>query len=516
MKTILFKLLLLITVLFIISSDLLAQVNWTKYADNPILKGGPSGNWNHSVVEASVLYNADSSRFEMWFVGTSGSPVFPYRVGFATSIDGLTWEMHPNNPVLSPGSTGEWDAYTVEFPYVIRENGQYKMWYSSGGSNYIQYKIGFATSPDGINWTKYANNPILGFGTEPWEAGGVMACTVLPVSGGYKMWYTGLTTAGQNGTCAIGYANSTDGISWERNNNPVLVPSVSGEWDDTWVLNPDVLLIDNQYYMWYVGADNNSFLFEIGLATSYNGINWEKHSSNPVLQTSPGQWDGISVGCGTVLFMGDSLCMWYHGMGSFWQIGLATSSPFIPIPVELVSFTAKSNGKEVILNWSTATELNNQLFEIQRSFEGNDFVSVGFVNGKGTTTERQDYTYRDKILADGKYSYRLKQIDYLGRYEYSVIIEIDLRVFNTFLLEQNYPNPFNPTTTIGYGIKEKCNVKVTILNSIGEEVAMLVNEEKESGYHTVEFNASSLPSGVYFYQLKAGSFIETKKMILLK
>ncbi|MDZ7623558.1 MAG: T9SS type A sorting domain-containing protein [Ignavibacteriaceae bacterium] len=193
------------------------------------------------------------------------------------------------------------------------------------------------------------------------------------------------------------------------------------------------------------------------------------------------------------------------------------------IPVELVSFTASSNGKEVILNWSTASELNNQLFEVQRSFEGSDFASIGFVNGKGTTTERQNYSYRDKILANGIYSYRLKQIDYLGRSEFSDIIEIDLKQFNTYLLEQNYPNPFNPATTIGYGIKEKSNVKITILNSIGEEVALLLNEEKESGYHTVEFNAANLPdgkaglpSGVYFYQLKAGDFVESKKMILMK
>jgi hypothetical protein len=186
------------------------------------------------------------------------------------------------------------------------------------------------------------------------------------------------------------------------------------------------------------------------------------------------------------------------------------------IPVELISFTGTSNGREVILNWSTATELNNQLFEVQRSFEGSDFATVGFVNGKGTTSERQEYIYKDKILTDGKYSYRLKQIDYLGHYEYSDIIEMELRIFNTFLLEQNFPNPFNPATTIGYGIKEKSAVKITVLNSIGEEVALLVNEEKESGYHTVEFDAANLPSGVYFYQLRAGEFISMKKMILLK
>ena len=186
------------------------------------------------------------------------------------------------------------------------------------------------------------------------------------------------------------------------------------------------------------------------------------------------------------------------------------------IPVELISFTATSNGKDVILSWSTASELNNQLFEVQRNFEGSDFATIGFVNGKGTTSEKQDYIYKDKILADGKYYYRLKQIDYLGQSEYSDIIEMDIRAFSSYLLEQNYPNPFNPTTTIGYGIKEKSNVKITVINSIGEEVALLVNEEKESGYHTVEFNAANLSSGVYFYQLKAGDFVELKKMILMK
>jgi hypothetical protein len=182
----------------------------------------------------------------------------------------------------------------------------------------------------------------------------------------------------------------------------------------------------------------------------------------------------------------------------------------------LISFTATSNGKDVILSWSTASELNNQLFEIQRSFEGSDFVTIGFVNGNGTTSEKQDYIYKDKILTDGKYYYRLKQIDYLGQSEYSEIIEMDIRAFSSYLLEQNYPNPFNPTTTIGYGLKEKGNVKITVINSIGEEVALLVNEEKESGYHTVEFNAANLSSGVYFYQLKAGDFVELKKMILMK
>jgi photosystem II stability/assembly factor-like uncharacterized protein len=186
------------------------------------------------------------------------------------------------------------------------------------------------------------------------------------------------------------------------------------------------------------------------------------------------------------------------------------------LPVELTSFTAITNGSEVTLNWSTVSEINNLGFEIQRSFESTDFVTVGVVYGKGTTTERQDYSYSDKNLAEGKYSYRLKQIDFNGSFEYSDVVEVDFRAFNSYLLEQNYPNPFNPTTTIGFGIQNKSNVKITILNSIGEEVAVVLNEEKEPGYHQVEFNAANLPSGVYFYRLQSGNFVEIKKMLLLK
>ncbi len=189
---------------------------------------------------------------------------------------------------------------------------------------------------------------------------------------------------------------------------------------------------------------------------------------------------------------------------------------FVFVPVELTSFTAMVNGKEILLSWSTASELNNLGFEIQRSTEKVEFYTVGFVNGHGTTTEQQNYSFKDKNLDNGKYYYRLKQVDFNGSYEYSDVVEVEWRAFNSYLLEQNYPNPFNPTTTIGFGIQDKSNVKITILNAIGEEVAVVLNEEREPGYHTVEFIASSLPSGVYFYRLQAGEFVSTKKMLLIK
>src|SRR3970040_843358 len=110
------------------------------------------------------------------------------------------------------------------------------------------------------------------------------------------------------------------------------------------------------------------------------------------------------------------------------------------IPVELISFIATANGKEVTLIWTTATELNNQGFEVQRKFGSNDFVTIGSVKGYGTTTSPNNYTYIDKLTDAGKYFYRLKQIDYGGTFEYSNEIEVEVRIINKFTLEQNYPN----------------------------------------------------------------------------
>ena len=186
------------------------------------------------------------------------------------------------------------------------------------------------------------------------------------------------------------------------------------------------------------------------------------------------------------------------------------------VPVELNTFTAKANGTEVTLNWSTATELNNYGFEIQRKVLSSDFAAIAFVKGQGTSTQKNEYSFVDKNLEEGKYSYRLKQVDMDGKFEYSKIVEVEVVSVTSYSLEQNYPNPFNPSTTINYALKEKCDVKLTLLNSIGEEIAVVVKGEQDKGYHKVEIDGSKLSSGVYFYKLVAGNFINTKKMILMK
>jgi hypothetical protein len=188
----------------------------------------------------------------------------------------------------------------------------------------------------------------------------------------------------------------------------------------------------------------------------------------------------------------------------------------VNIPVELTSFTASLSGDKVILNWYTATETNNLGFEVERSEDFISFNKIGFVPGFGTTTEPRSYSYTDQPINCGKFYYRLKQVDYDGSFEYSDVVEVNLNVPTEFSLQQNYPNPFNPITTIKYSIPKETQVRLEILNVLGERVELLVNEIQTAGAYESVWNASNISSGIYFYRIQAGSFTDTKKMILLK
>ena len=187
------------------------------------------------------------------------------------------------------------------------------------------------------------------------------------------------------------------------------------------------------------------------------------------------------------------------------------------VPVELVSFSASVKGSTVNLSWTTATELNNRGFEIERSTDETNWRTIGFIEGNGTTTEPRHYTYSDKLLdiTSSKLYYRLKQFDFDGSFEYSKILEVEIAP-SVFSLSQNYPNPFNPSTKISWQSPISSWQTLIVFDILGNEVATLVNEYKAAGKYDIEFDASGLNSGVYFYQLKIGSFIQTRKMILMK
>jgi hypothetical protein len=190
------------------------------------------------------------------------------------------------------------------------------------------------------------------------------------------------------------------------------------------------------------------------------------------------------------------------------------------VPVELTSFAAASNGEDVELSWTTATETNNQGFEIERASSSTtpvqEWVNVGYVAGFGTTTEPKAYSFIDSELEAGNYTYRLKQIDFDGTFSYSDEVNVEVEIPIVYALEQNYPNPFNPSTTIKYSIPEEGFVKLAVYNMLGEEVATIVNASQKAGRYEVNFNATGLASGVYVYRIEAANFVSAKKLMLMK
>jgi hypothetical protein len=200
---------------------------------------------------------------------------------------------------------------------------------------------------------------------------------------------------------------------------------------------------------------------------------------------------------------------------------------FTPIlPVELTSFTSNVFNGKVNLSWITATELNNNGFQIERTLASEvSWSSVGFVKGAGNSSNTIHYSFTDNSVNSGKYNYRLKQIDYDGKYKYSDLVNADVNVPGTFSLSQNYPNPFNPSTKIDYTLPVDSRVKVEIYNIAGQKIADVVNNEQSAGFYSLNVSANSfknISSGVYIYKMTAiekatgKNFVSSKKLMLMK
>ncbi|MCK5548201.1 MAG: PKD domain-containing protein [Thermoplasmata archaeon] len=294
-------------------------VTWTKSPENPVLDIGPLGFWDDTHVAYPVVLD-DGTEFKMWFLGGDGTT---FRIGHATSPDGIAWTKKPTAPVLDLGTSGSWDDVWATYPSVIYDGSAYKMWYTGYDGN--TRRIGYATSLDGIAWTKSTANPVLDVGSGSWEIAHVSTADVIYDGVTYHMWYAGYETSG---IARIGYATSPDGIVWTKySGNPVLDRGPPGSWDEIYVYSPSVIYDGSTYHMWFGGLDSTVVNARIGYATSPDGMTWTKNPANPVIDLgSPGSFDDISAYYPSVNYDGSLYKNWYSGYdGSFSRIGLATS-----------------------------------------------------------------------------------------------------------------------------------------------------------------------------------------------
>lgn len=301
-----------------------SQTQWTKHG-SPVLTTGTPGTWDDQLVVPGTVMFQDTM-YKMWYSGFDGANL---RIGYATSLDGIQWTKH-SVPILDLGASGSWDDNRVFIPTVYYDETLYHMWYT--GSDGANERTGYATSPDGINWTKNAQNPVINLGPAGSWDGYCADSGPVVYDTAFHMIYSGF----ESGTiCRGGYVTSSDGIHWTKFPNPVID---LGTWDTPRV-HPNSIVYNagtHKYLLFYGGGD--LFKWQIGYATASNlkGA-WTK--SGKVLDVTSGSWDSYCVAFPIVLYDSteQKYKMWYMGSSAAWtgSIGYATSEVVVPDTIKI-------------------------------------------------------------------------------------------------------------------------------------------------------------------------------------
>ena len=282
-----------------------------------------AGQWDNTLTFNGTVMYY-KNQYHMWYNAFNSSQ--KYKVGHAVSPDGLTWTKDANNPVFEGGTTGSWDQDYVLCGDIILLNDTLHMWYTGYKGSMDNSGIGHATSVDGVSWTRDPANPYLTIQQEgDWKYTIFQCSEVVYANGIYHMWYTG---GDYPGTMQIGHATSPDAIAWTRDaSNPVLKPGNAGEWEPS-VYGPGTVIYDgNMFQMWYEGGNIAELDLSVGYATSYDGSVWTKYTGNPVLKKGSKLWETKYAFNPMVIdSVGVKYKMWYLGSdGKTPKIGYAES-----------------------------------------------------------------------------------------------------------------------------------------------------------------------------------------------
>ncbi len=297
---------------------------------------------------------------------------------------------------------------------------------------------------------------------------------------------------------------STIYILYTGFNNEKLFKST--DFGDTWV-NVGANLPKIPSNDIFIYPDNPSIIFianDFGVYVGSEGVNFERADGNGFPWVPAMDFDYTTKNGKKLL-----------RVGTFGRSAYETDLAMVVLPVELTSFEASVSGHDIVLNWKTASETNNYGFEVQKSNDGVNFLTLGFVKGSGNSSSGSAYSYTDRQM-NGKSYYRLKQIDFDGTFAYSKVIETENYSVTGYQLYQNYPNPFNPVTTISFNMAAAGEAEVSVYSSLGEKVGTLLKGTISAGKHSVEFSSVGLSSGVYIYEMKAAGYTLRNKMIINK
>ncbi|OGG02910.1 hypothetical protein A2W14_00155 [Candidatus Gottesmanbacteria bacterium RBG_16_37_8] len=321
----LFSYVLIIFLLRIIfPQNIIAATNWIKYSGNPIVEPGAPGEWDEKYIYPGTVIK-EGSEYKMWYTGSDRTG--REQIGYATSTDGITWNKYDGDPVLKASSETGWDSYIAAQASVIFDGTNYLMWYSgnNGPVTKENWKIGFASSPDGIHWTKYSGNPVLEPSQTGWDNKAVYQPEVEKTDDNqFYMWYSATSKTVSSLRWKIGFATSIDGKNWTKySGNPVIRPVQSWETSGgDGVNDPSVYYDGYIFHIWYHAHG-------IGYAQSLDGITWEKYTQNPVVPrgTPPNDWDYFFILSTNVFKDINNYKMWYAGETNYnsSKIGLATT-----------------------------------------------------------------------------------------------------------------------------------------------------------------------------------------------
>lgn len=292
-----------------LGTDLTDFNQWSRHPDGVLIDNGAPGQWDSAwAIEGTALQVG--STYYIYYTGSTNDSNADGKIGFATSTDGIAWTKYASNPVLSAGSG--WESGHVSAPAVLYEGGNWYMWYA--GYDGTRFRIGYATSSDGISWTKYGGNPVMTVGAGgAWDSGFIGPTAVWHEGSTYYMVYNGGTTLADQSTWKLGLATSTDRVTWTKSSGNPFLSGETGLWDDGVLDMRGVLRIGSLYYAFYQGNTPDEQNSAHGLVTSPDLVTWTRDSSNPMQRGAAGDWDGAWTEAPALVRVGEAWHIYYMG-----------------------------------------------------------------------------------------------------------------------------------------------------------------------------------------------------------